>query len=152
MQIKRKKFTKSPVKASRYTRRPARAIKAEDEIIDEEVDYEMEEEGGEGAVSVDPEATDLLFEAEDVAELVAEITGQDVEVTADEDAVVFSVGDADYTVEPEGDEEILESSRKALRGKKSVKASVRKTPRKPVAASTRNRRPAARAARPARRK
>ena len=40
-----------------------------------------------GVVDVAPEASDLLFEAEDVAELVAEVTGQDVEVAVDEDAV-----------------------------------------------------------------
>lgn len=152
MQIKRKKFTKSPVKASRYTRRPSRAIKAEDEVFEEDVqiDEEIPEEGG---VDVDPEATDLLFEAEDVAELVAEITGETVDVTVDEDVVVFSVGDADYTVEAEGDEETVESSRKIAKSKKPVAASTRRPARparKPVAAS-RNARPA-RPARPAHRK
>ena len=55
-----------------------RVVKAEDELdVD---DTPMPE--GEGDVSVDPEATDLLFEAEDVAQLVAEVTGEDVEVTS----------------------------------------------------------------------
>jgi hypothetical protein len=44
---------------------------------------------------VAPEAMDLLFEAEDVAELVAEVTGDVVEVTADGDEVVFSVGEGE---------------------------------------------------------
>lgn len=77
--------------------------------------------------TVAPEATDLLFEAEDVAELVAEITGTPVEVTADEDQVVFAVGDTEYTVEAEGTEEILETSRRALRGKSAVAASTKKS-------------------------
>ena len=80
-------------------------------------------------VTVDPQATDLLFEAEDVAELVATITGDVVDVTADGDEVVFAVGEGDeaeeFTVTAEGDEEILESSRRVLRGKKTVAASRR---------------------------
>lgn len=72
---------------------------------------------------IDPAATDLLFETEDVAELVSEVTGEPVEVTSDEDRVTFTVGDDEYTVTPEGDEEILESSRKVLRGKRTVQAS-----------------------------
>ena len=97
-----------------------------------------------GAVEVAPEATELVFEATDVAQLVAEVTGEDVEVEADENSVVFTVGDYDYTVEPEGTEEILEASTKALRGKKPVRASsktrrpgVGTRPRRPVSASTR---------------
>lgn len=79
----------------------------------------------EGA-QVAPEASDLLFEAEDVAELVAEVTGEPVEVTADEDgnSVTFAVGDDEYTVEAEGDEEVLEAVRKTFRGKKAVSAST----------------------------
>lgn len=77
--------------------------------------------------TVAPEATDLLFEAEDVAELVAEVTGEPVEVTTDEDVVTFAVGDAEYTVEADGDEEVLETSRRAFRGRRPVSAS-RRTP------------------------
>ena len=86
----------------------------------------------------------LVFEAEDVAQLVAEVTGEDVEVEADENSVVFTVGNYDYTVEPEGTEEILESSTKVLRGKRPVRAASRtRRPgvgtraRRPVGASTR---------------
>lgn len=60
-----------------------------------------------------PEATDLLFEVEDVAQVIAEITGQDVEVTADENEVTFDIaGDeyGSYTVEAEGNEEVVEES------------------------------------------
>ena len=71
-----------------------------------------------------PEATDLLFEAEDVAELVAEVTGQPVEVTADEDNVTFAVGEDEYTVQSEGDEEILQSVRRPFAGRKRVAAST----------------------------
>lgn len=115
---------KNAVKASRTVAR--RRVRAGEEIAEV------------GEVSVDPEATDLLFEAEDVAELVAEVTGEEVTVSADEDAVVFEVGEEEFVVEPEGNEEILEATRKTLRGKRTVKA------------STRTRRPAGRPA-PARR-
>lgn len=71
-----------------------------------------------------PEATELLFEAEDVAQLVAEVTGEDVAVDATDDTVEFTVGEDVYTVEPEGDEEVLEASTR-IRGRKPVKASTR---------------------------
>lgn len=79
---------------------------------------------------VDPQASDLLFEAEDVAELVAEVTGQPVEVTADDsgNSVTFAVGKDEYTVEAEGDEEVLEAVRKTFRGKKAVAASTNRKP------------------------
>ena len=82
---------------------------------------------------VAPEATDLLFEAEDVAQLVAEITGQDVEVTADENEVTFDIaGDkyGSYTVEAEGDEEIVAESVRRLKTSRKVTAS--RNMRKPV--------------------
>ncbi len=108
-----------------YSAKPkTQKIKAEDEL-DMEMDVVDEAPEAVGDVSVDPEATELVFEAEDVAELVAEVTGEEVSVTVDTDAVVFTVGEDEFTVEPEGDEEILESSRRVLRGKKPVKASRR---------------------------
>lgn len=115
-----KKNNRRSVKASRVATRSAqrRAIRAaeEEEIeVDEEV----------GGVDVAPEASDLLFEAEDVAELVAEVTGQEVSVTVEDDVVTFEVGEDAYAVEAEGDEEILETTRKPLRGKSSVRASRR---------------------------
>lgn len=82
-------------------------------------------------VMVAPEATDLLFEAEDVAELVAEVTGEPVEVEAEDTSVTFSIGEDQYTVEAEGDEEVLESVRRPLAGKKKVSAS-RKAAKTPV--------------------
>lgn len=106
------------VKASRRTaNRRARSIRANEEMeVEEDVDAE---------VSVEADAASLLFEAEDVAELVAEVTGEDVNVTTDDDVVVFEIGDDEFTVEADGDEEILESSRKAFKGKTAVKASRR---------------------------
>ena len=71
---------------------------------------------------VAPEAADLLFEAEDVAQLVAEITGEDVSVEADESAVTFEVAGETYTCEAEEDIEDVEASRKII-GKKPVAAS-----------------------------
>lgn len=78
-------------------------------------------------VEVAPEATDLLFEAEDVAELVAEVTEEEVTVDTTEDGgVEFEVGEETFTVIPEGDEEILEASRKTFAKKRPVKASSKK--------------------------
>lgn len=103
MSIQRSKYGRRP------GYRPGRSIVANTEAV------------------VDAEASDLLFEAEDVAELVAEITGEPVEVTADETTVVFAVGDEEYTVEAEGDEEILESSRMNFRNKRPISASTRRS-------------------------
>lgn len=104
-----------------------RRVVAEEEVIDEVVD-----QGGE--VEVAPEATELLFEAEDVAELVAEVTGQSVEVTVnDDDTVDFAVGEDVFTVSADGDEELLEASTRVL--KKGVKASSQS--RRPVAPARR---------------
>lgn len=120
-----------------------RKIVAED-MIDEQIDdMPMEDEmEGEGAdVEVAPEATDLLFEAEDVAELVAEVTGEPVEVTVEDDSVTFAVGDSEYTIEAEGDEEVLEASTKIVKDKRKVSASTKRTVagKKQVAASKQTR-------------
>lgn len=83
-----------------------------------------------GAANVAPEATELLFETEDVAELLAEATGKDVEVTvADEgDQVEFAVGEDVYTVAPDEEEvEVLESVRRPMKGRKTVSASTKRT-------------------------
>lgn len=88
-------------------------------------DVDMPAEDGAGEVTVDEEATDLLFETDDVAQLVAEVTGEDVQVTTDPetDSVVFGIGQDEFTVTPEGDEEILEARR--MPKKPAVKASTR---------------------------
>lgn len=71
------------------------------------------------------EATDLLFEAEDVAQLISEITGEDVtvEVSEDGESVDFTVGDEVYTAQAEGDEELVESSSRITTNKRNVSAS-----------------------------
>ena len=68
------------------------------------------------------EATELLFEAQDVADLVAEVTGEDVEVA---ESATFTVGDTDYTVEAEGTEEVVAEARRVSRGSRSVNSSRR---------------------------
>lgn len=78
-------------------------------------------------VEVAPEATALLFETEDVAELLAEVTGEPVSVEAEDgdDTIKFTVGENEYTVEPDGDEEILEAVRKPLANKRKIAASAK---------------------------
>lgn len=129
MVISKKVTKRAAVKANsnRINRAVRRPIKAADEEIIEEKDEFIEDEG---AVDVAPEASDLLFEAEDVAELIAEVTGKDVTVEADENKVTFEVGEDSFEVEAEEETEILESTKKPLRNKKSVKASRRIAPRK----------------------
>lgn len=81
-----------------------------------------------------PEATDLLFEVEDVAQVIAEITGQDVEVTADENEVTFDIAGEEYgsyTVEAEGDEEIVAESVR-FNKKSTRKVTASRNMRKPV--------------------
>ena len=92
-------------------------------VADDELDVMVPEQ--EAEVDVTPEASDLLFEAEDVAELVAEVTGEDVEVAAEDDTVTFTVGEDEYVVEAEGDEEVLEAVRRPLAKKSAVRASRR---------------------------
>lgn len=84
---------------------------------------------------VDAAETDLLFEASDVAELLAEVTGEAVDVTVQDDgeSVDFAIGDDVFTIQAEGDEEILETSRRSLRGKRPVAASRRPAARRPAA-------------------
>lgn len=125
---KKRASKKSAVKASNSRAKARRrAIKA-----NEEMEEEVEEVEEVGTVDVAPEASDLLFEADDVAELLAEVTGEDVSIEADEDQVIFGIGDDEFTIEAEGDEEILENTRKPLRGKASVRASrkVNRAPRR----------------------
>lgn len=114
-----------------------RKIVAEDVIEEQVDDVVMEDEAG---VSVDPEATDLLFEAEDVAELVAEITGEAVEVTVEDDFVTFAVGEDEFTIEAEGNEEVLEASTKIIK-KRTVSASTRRARAKKEVAASRQTRP-----------
>lgn len=104
-----------------HRKRSTKAIKADDELDVEDELPEVEDID----VEVSPEATELLFETEDVAQLLAEVTQQPVDVdTADDgESVEFTVGKDVYTVESEGDEEVLESVRKPFKRKKAIKSS-----------------------------
>lgn len=110
------------------TRRTTKAIKADDEIDEtvDDVDTAVEEEA------------DLLFESEDVAELLAEVTGEAVDMEVTDDAVVFTVGDEEFEITPEGDEESLEACTKTR--KRAVQAATKtrsaRTRRGAVKAST----------------
>ena len=106
MKITASKKAPRKVRAAKSIRK---AVRANDEVEDV-------------TVEVEPEATELLFETQDVADLLAEATGEDVTAEVNEDAVEFTVGEETLVAEPEGDEEILES-RKVM--KKSVRASRR---------------------------
>ena len=142
--------TTKTVRASRRlssasTRRPVRAsrkiVKAEDEIkeiddIDVDDDVDFDDADFEDAPV---EESEILFEAEDVAEVLAEATGEPVDYTVDDETteVTFTVGENEITVTPEGDEEVVEESTR-VRGRKI--AASRKMTRKPerkVAASRR---------------
>lgn len=115
-----------------HRKRSTKAIKADDELDVEEELPEVEDTD----VDVAPEVSDLLFEAEDVAQLLSEVTQQPVDVdTADDgESVEFTVGEDVYTVEAEGDEEVLESVRKPLQKKRAIKSSrqLNKNVKKPV--------------------
>lgn len=119
-----KKANKKSVKASCVTRKPLKAVKADEEIEETEAPEAPEAE-------VAPEATELLFETEDVAQLLAEVTDEDVTVDVDDDTdeIVFTVADEEYTVAPDGEEELLEASTRIM-GKKRVSAAskLRKRP------------------------
>lgn len=121
------KKSKKAVKAS-TNRKVRRAVRAAEEIAEEGV-VDIDD-APVADVEVADEASDLLFEAEDVAELIAEVTDEDVAVTVEDDIVKFEVGEDEFVVEAEGDEEILESTRKPLSGKKGVKASRKVTKRR----------------------
>lgn len=112
------KASRKPVNASR------KPIKAEEEMIED--------------VPVMDDPSELLFEATDVADLLAEVTGEDVNMDMDDNKVVFTIGEDEYTIEPEGDEEVLEAVRKPLRNKKSVAANTERvlSRKPPVKAST----------------
>ena len=132
------------VRASQSSLR-RRAIKADVDFDDAPIDdidapVDAPADVEEADVTVDPEATELLFEAEDVAELISEITELPVDVTVDEDEVVFAVGDDEFTVTPEGDEEIVEQSTRMRKSARIVSASKRMPARRRVAASRRMRR------------
>lgn len=138
--------TTKTVRASRRvssasTRRPVRAsrkpIKAEDEI--EEIDdIDVEDIDVDDFEEPEIEEQEILFEAEDVAEVLAEATGEPVDYTVDDETteVTFTVGENEITVTPEGDEEVVEEST-IVRGRKIAASRKMRRPAKKVAASRR---------------
>lgn len=114
-------------------------------IDDVDVDVDTDDED----VSIDDAATELLFETEDVAQLISEVTDSPVDVTVEDNGEVkFAVGDAEFTVTPEGDEELLEASTR-IRGRKPIRAS--RAARRPMARRPMVRRSAVRASTSAKR-
>lgn len=136
--------TTKTVRASRRvssasTRRPVRAsrrpVKADDEIEEiEDIDIPEEDFDEEPEI----EEQEILFEAEDVAEVLAEATGEPVDYTVDDETteVTFTVGENEITVTPEGDEEVVEEST-IVRGRKIAASRKMRSPAKKVAASRR---------------
>ena len=105
--------------AASTVKRPvrSRAIKADDEIEEIE-DFEEEapiDDDFEEAPEEDVDS-ELLFEADDVASIIAEITEEPVDYTVDDETseVTFTYGDAEITVTPEGDEEVVEQSTRVI--------------------------------------
>lgn len=117
MRIVKKPMRGVSAASAKATRSRVACVKAAEDMEDIE----------EPIVDVAPEVTDILFETEDVAELLAEVTDSEVvaEIDEDSDAIVFTVDGDEYIVEPDGDEEILEAVRRPFNDKKSVKASRR---------------------------
>lgn len=148
------KYTKT-VRASKKvapsTKRPIRAnrkmVCSDEEIEDIEIedidDEDFDDKDIEEDVGVEDEVEEsfeeeILFEASDVAEVLAEVTGEPVDYTVDDETteVTFTVGDDEITITPDGDEEVVEESTR-VRGRKI--AASKKMPRK-VSASRRARR------------
>ena len=123
---------KRPVRASR------RAIRADEDFDDEIIDAPADDEVAE--FDDEPVEEEILFEASDVAEVLAEVTGEPVDYTVDDDTteVTFTVGDEEVTVTPEGDEEVVEESTR-VRGRKIAAARRMRNARR-VSASRRMRR------------
>lgn len=109
--------------------RNKKKIVADDEIMEQPVSQVAEDD-----VDVEPAAAEMLFEAEDVADILAEVTGQPITVEVADDAsqCVIGVGDDEFTIDAEDAEEINEAEpvkeeepvaeSKKIRGK-AVKAS-----------------------------
>jgi len=122
------KFTKT-VRASKKvepsTKRPIRAnrrvIRSDEEIEDiEDIDVPVDEE----IIDEEPVQEELLFEVGDVAEVIAEVTGEPVDYTVDDETaeVTFSYGEDEITVTPEGTEEVVEDSTRISKAAKKIAA------------------------------
>lgn len=99
-----------------------RTVRASEEIVEQPA----------GDVDVTDEATDILFETEDVAQLLAEVTEEDVTADVDDKSgdIIFTVADDEYVVEPEEDAELLEACTRPRRSARRVSASSRRVPSK----------------------
>ncbi len=86
--------------------RSKKKIVADDEIIEKPVDQVAND------VDVEPSAAEMLFEAEDVADILAEVTGQPITVEVADDAsqCVIGVGDDEFTIDAEDAEQINEAA------------------------------------------
>ena len=130
--IRASKKSSAPQSVKASSRFARKAVKADEEIdeIEEVEDIAPTDEGpvnDEPTVDVEEAASTLLFEAEDVGELLAEATGNDVVVEVDDEgegSVTFTVGTEEFVVTPEGDEEVVESSSRVRRARR-VSASKR---------------------------
>lgn len=140
--MKTTKTVRASKRATSSAKRPVRAsrrfIKSEDEIEDmppAEDDVEMDD------FEEEPVQEEILFEASDVAEVLAEVTGEPVDYTVDDETteVTFTVGDDEITVSPEGDEEVVEESTR-VRGRRVAASRRTCRPSSRVAASRRARR------------
>ena len=143
--------TTKTVRASRRlssasTRRPVRAsrkiVKAEDEIEEiDDIDVADDDVDFDDADFEDApvEESEILFEAEDVAEVLAEATGEPVDYTVDDETteVTFTVGENEITVTPEGDEEVVEESTRVRGRKIAASCKMMRQPARRVAASRR---------------
>ena len=75
--------------------RNKKKIVADDEIMEQHVDQVADD------VDVEPAAAEMLFEAEDVADILAEVTNQPITVEVADDAsqCVIGVGDDEFTID-----------------------------------------------------
>ena len=85
--------------------RSKKKIVADDEIMEQSVDQVADD------VDVEPSAAEMLFEAEDVADILAEVTGQPITVEVADDAsqCVIGVGEDEFTIDAEDAEQINEA-------------------------------------------
>lgn len=85
--------------------RSKKKIVADDEIMEQPVDQVADD------VDVEPSAAEMLFEAEDVADILAEVTGQPITVEVADDAsqCVIGVGEDEFTIDAEDAEQINEA-------------------------------------------
>lgn len=110
--------------------RNKKKIVADDEIMEQPVDQVTDD------VDVEPAAAEMLFEAEDVADILAEVTNQPITVEVADDAsqCVIGVGDDEFTIDAE-DAEVINEDEPAPAEEKPV-AESRKIRGKAVKASS----------------